>query len=112
MKRILACLIAAACLLTAFALAEGPTMTMKVIKCKQAVNLRRSPSTDSDSLGLVPLGTELTGCSAVEGSDWIMVTYQDITGYAGTLVSPARTAGTPPRPLRPPVSRYRPGDSG
>ena len=81
MKRILACLIAAACLLTAFALAEGPTMTMKVIKCKQAVNLRRSPSTDSDSLGLVPLGTELTGCSAVEGSDWIAVNYQGVDGF-------------------------------
>ena len=81
MKMILACLIAVACLLTAFALAEEPTMTMKVIKCKQAVNLRKGPSTDTDSLGLVPLNTELTGCAAVEGSDWIVVTYQGITGY-------------------------------
>ncbi len=83
MKRILACLIAVACLLTAFALAEEPkpTMTMKVIKCKQAVNLRKGPSTDTDSLGLVPLDTELTGCVAEEGTDWVRVTFQDVTGY-------------------------------
>ena len=83
MKRILACLIAVACLLASFALAEEPktTMTMKVIKCKQAVNLRKGPGTDTDSLGLVPLNTELVGCVAVEGSDWVQVTFQDVTGY-------------------------------
>lgn len=83
MKRIIVCMIALACLLTAFALAEEPTvtMTMKVIKCKQAVNLRKTPSTNADSLGLVPLDTELTGCAAVEDSDWISVTYEGVAGY-------------------------------
>ena len=82
MKRILACLVAIACLMTAvatFALAE--TMTMRVIKVKEAVNLREGPSTDTNSVGLVPLGTELTGCEKVEGSDWIRVTYQGAVGY-------------------------------
>lgn len=85
MKRFLACLIAVACLLMAFAVAEEAEtpvkMTMKVIKCKQAVNLRRGPSTDTDSLGLVPLNTELTGCVAEPGSDWVLVTYEGISGY-------------------------------
>ena len=85
MRRLLACIVAIACLLTAFAtfaLADGEIIgSMKVIKCKQAVNLRKGPSTDTPSLGLVPLGTVLDGCAKVDGSEWIAVNYQGQAGY-------------------------------
>ena len=78
MKRFLACLIAVACLLTAFAaLAED----MKVIKVNVAVNMRQQTNTDSAVMAQVPLGTVLTDCQRVEGTNWYAVHYEGIAGY-------------------------------
>lgn len=79
MKRIMACVLALACLLMATALAEG--LSMQVVNVKNSVNLRQQPSTDSASLGMVPVGTVVTDCSKVEGSDWYAVTYEGVSGY-------------------------------
>lgn len=85
MKRILACVVAMACLLTALAacaVAEGESLgDMKVIKVKEAVNLRKGPSTDTASLGTVPLGSIVNDCTTVPGSDWIAVNYNGVAGY-------------------------------
>ena len=79
MKRILACLLAIACLLTAVsALADGD---MRVIKVKKAVNMRQKPNTDCDVVAQVPLGTVLSGCQKEEGTEWYACTYQGISGY-------------------------------
>ena len=79
MKRIMACLLALVCLLTFTAFAEG--FTMKVVNVKEAVNLRRGPSTDTESLGLVPVGTVLEGCEKAEGTEWYAVNFNGVTGY-------------------------------
>lgn len=82
MKRMTACLLAIVCLLTAFAFAEGERIgDMKVIKVKQSVNLRKGPSTDTASIGQVPLGAIVTDCTKVEGSEWIAVNYNGVAGY-------------------------------
>ena len=60
MKRIMACLVAVVCLLTSFAFAEG--LSMKVVNVNTAVNLRKGPSTDTESLTQVPMGTIVTDC--------------------------------------------------
>lgn len=81
-KRILAGLLAIACLLTGVALAETTYHgDMKVIKVKQAVNMRKGPSTDTASVGKVPVDTVLSGCTQEEGSDWIKVQYEGKDGY-------------------------------
>ena len=77
MKRILACLIAAVCLLTSFAFAEGGYM--KVVNVKEAVNLRKGPSTDTEALTQVPVGTVVTDC--VKEGDWFQVNYNGTVGY-------------------------------
>jgi len=101
MKRILACIIAIACLLTAVAaLADGD---MRVIKVKQAVNMRQQTNTDSAVVAQVPLGTVLSGCTKVEGTDWYQVTYEGATGYiredflesVGGQSAPAETQSEP-----------------
>ena len=79
MKRIMACLMAAICLMTAFAFAEGATM--KVVNVNEAVNLRQGPSTDTASLAKVPLGTVVTDCVKVDGSEWFSVNFNGIAGY-------------------------------
>ena len=79
MKRIVACLLAVVCLLTAVAFAEG--VTMKVVNVKSNVNLRKGPGTDTKSLGKLPLGTIVTDCVKVEGSDWVAVNYNGTAGY-------------------------------
>ena len=82
LKRMMACLLAVCLLAACAALAAGEYIgDMKVINCKQAVNLRQKPGTDSASLGLVPLNAVVNSCSKVEGSDWVQVTYQGVTGY-------------------------------
>ena len=79
MKRILACLLAIACLLAAVgALADGD---MRVIKVKKAVNMRQKPNTDCDVVAQVPLGTVLSGCKKEEGTEWYLCTYEGISGY-------------------------------
>lgn len=79
MKRIMACLLAFVCLLTFTAFAEG--ITMKVVNVKEAVNLRSGPSTDTESLGLVPVGTLLEGCEKAEGTEWYAVNFNGVAGY-------------------------------
>lgn len=81
MKRMMACLLALVCLMTAFAFAEGELGDMKVIKVKEAVNLRKGPGTDTASLGTVPLGAIVNNCTKVKGSDWIAVNYNGVAGY-------------------------------
>ena len=79
MKRIMACLMAAICLLTAFAFAEGASM--KVVNVNEAVNLRKGPSTDTESLAKVPVGTVVTDCVKVDRSEWYSVNYNGVAGY-------------------------------
>ena len=81
MKRVLACVLAAVCLLACFALAEENLGNMKVIKVNEAVNMRKGPSTDTDKVGQVPLGAIVNDCHTVDGSDWIAVNYQGVAGY-------------------------------
>ena len=109
MKRILACAVAVACLLTAcatFALADG--IAMKVIKVNEAVNMRQQTNTDSAIVGKVPKGTVLEGCTPVEGSQWIAVTYQGIAGYIrGDFLEPvdgSAPAAAPAAPAAAPAS--------
>ena len=80
MKRFLACLVAVACLLTAFATVALADI-MKVVNCNQWVWLRKGPNTNSEGLAHVPLGTELPNCAADEGSEWIAVTFEGQEGY-------------------------------
>jgi len=77
MKRIMVCLLAAICLLTSFAFAEG--LYMKVVNVNTAVNLRKGPSTDTEALGQVPVGTVVTDC--VKEGDWYQVNYNGTVGY-------------------------------
>ncbi|MBQ9038002.1 MAG: SH3 domain-containing protein [Clostridia bacterium] len=77
MKRIMACLLAAVCLLTSFAFAEG--LYMKVVNVNTAVNLRKGPSTDTEALGQVPVGTVVTDC--VKEGKWYQVNYNGTVGY-------------------------------
>lgn len=77
MKRIMACLLAAVCLLTSFAFAEG--LYMKVVNVNTAVNLRKGPSTDTEALGQVPVGTVLSDC--VKEGKWYQVNYNGTVGY-------------------------------
>lgn len=77
MKRIMACLVAVVCLLTSFAFAEG--LTMKVVNVNTAVNLRKGPSTDTESLDQVPVGTIVTDC--VQEGKWYQVNYNGTVGY-------------------------------
>ena len=77
MKRILACLVAAVCLMTSFAFAEG--LYMKVVNVNEAVNLRKGPSTDTESLTQVPVGTIVTDC--VKDGKWYQVNYNGVVGY-------------------------------
>ncbi len=77
MKRILACLVAMVCLLTSFAFAEG--ISMKVVNVNTAVNLRKGPSTDTESLTQVPVGTVVTDC--VKDGKWYQVNFNGVVGY-------------------------------
>ncbi|MDO4867192.1 MAG: SH3 domain-containing protein [Clostridia bacterium] len=84
LKRVFACLLVACLLLGmgAIALAEPEYIgDMTVIKCKEAVNLREGPSTDTPSLGLVPLGTVVTGCTREAGQEWVHVNFGGTLGY-------------------------------
>ncbi len=94
MKRILACALIVACLLTAFAVAEGESMTMKVIKCKQHVNIRQYPSTDYAIVGQAPLGAVLEGCEkSPKNPDWYAVQYNGVAGYIrGDFLEPVEGA--------------------
>ena len=77
MKRIMVGLLAAICLLTSFAFAEG--LYMKVVNVNTAVNLRKGPSTDTESLTQVPVGTIVTDC--VQEGKWYQVNYNGTIGY-------------------------------
>ncbi len=77
MKRIMACLLAVLCLLTSFAFAEG--LYMKVVNVNEAVNLRKGPSTDTEALGQVPVGTVLSDC--VKEGKWYQVNFNGVVGY-------------------------------
>ena len=77
MKRIMACLVAVVCLLTSFAFAEG--ISMKVVNVNTAVNLRKGPSTDTEALTQVPVGTVVTDC--VKDGDWYQVNFDGVVGY-------------------------------
>lgn len=84
MKRIMACLLAAVCLLTSFAFAEG--IYMKVVNVNTAVNLRKGPSTDTEALGQVPVGTVVTECvtdgkKQADGQVWYQVNFDGTVGY-------------------------------
>ena len=84
LKRVFACLLAACLLLGmgAIALAETEYIgDMTVIKCKEAVNMRQGPSTDTPSLGLVPLGAVVTECTRESGQEWVCVNYNGTQGY-------------------------------
>ena len=82
LRRFLAGLVALACLLSAFALAEGESYSMRVIKCSTRVNIRQYPNTNSAIVGQAPLGATLVGCQiAAKGSDWYAVVYEGVAGY-------------------------------
>lgn len=84
MKRIMACLLAAVCLLTSAAFADG--LYMKVVNVKEAVNMREVPGPDGKVLTQVPVGTILTDC-ATDGAKqadkyvWYQVNYNGVVGY-------------------------------
>ena len=77
MKRIMTCLLAVVCLMTSFAFAEG--LYMKVVNVNEAVNLRKGPSTSTEALCQVPLGTVVTDC--VKEGDWVKVNFDGTIGY-------------------------------
>ena len=77
MKRIMACLVAVVCLLTSFAFADG--LYMKVVNVNEAVNMRKGPSTDTEALTQVPVGTIVTDC--VKEGKWVQVNYNGTIGY-------------------------------
>ena len=113
MKRIMACLLALVCLLTFTAFAEG--ITMKVVNVKEAVNLRRGPSTDTESLGLVPVGTVLEGCEKAEGTDWYAVNFEGVTGYIRSdkleaVEAPAEEPVVEEAPAEEPVAEEAPAE--
>ena len=108
MKRILACALIVACLLTAFAMAEGEALTMKVIKCKQHVNIRQYPSTDYAIVGQAPLGAVIEGCEkSPKNPDWYAVQYNGVAGYIrGDFLEPVEAA-----PAAEPVEAPVPADA-
>lgn len=82
MKRILACLVVVACLLPAFALADGDPVDMRVIKVNTRVNIREYPGTEYAIVGKAPLGAELRGCQqSSKNPDWYAVIYEGVSGY-------------------------------
>ncbi len=98
MKRIMACLLVIACLLSAVVVAAGESM--KVIKVKQAVNLRKGPSTDTASLAMVPLGTIVTDC--VKEGQWYSVNYNGTVGYIrGDFLEAVVTSDSAPAAAEP-----------
>jgi len=109
MKRIMACLLAIVCLMTAlvFAMAEG--MTMKVVNVNEAVNLREKPNTDSKKLASVPKGALVTDCEKVKGSEWYSVNYEGIQGYIRgdklEVVETAPAAEPEPAPAEQPAEQ-------
>ena len=109
MKRFLACLLVVACLLSAFALADSESVDMKVIKCKERVNIRQYPNINSVIVGKAPLGAVLVGCQkAAKGSDWYAVIYEGVAGYIrGDFLEPVAAAEEPaaeePAPEEPAV---------
>ncbi len=82
MKRLLACLLVVACLLMGFALAEGETLDMRVIKCTTRVNIREYPTTNATVVSHAPLGAVLVGCQKCpRAPEWYAVVYEGIAGY-------------------------------
>ena len=82
MKRLLACLLAVACLLMGFALAEGEALDMRVIKCTTRVNIREYPTTNATVVSHAPLGAMLVGCQKCpRAPEWYAVVYEGIAGY-------------------------------
>ena len=82
MKRLLACLLAFACLLMGFALAEGEALDMRVIKCTTRVNIREYPTTNATVVSHAPLGAMLVGCQKCpRAPEWYAVVYEGIAGY-------------------------------
>ena len=84
MKRIMACLLAAACLLTSVAFADG--IYMKVVNVNTAVNMRETPGPDAKVLTQVPVGTVLSDCvtDGAKQADkyvWYQVNYNGVVGY-------------------------------
>ncbi len=108
MKRILACALILACLLTAFVVAQGESLTMKVIKCKQHVNIREYPSTDYTIVGQAPLGAVIEGCEkSSKNPEWYAVQYNGVAGYIrGDFLEPVEAA-----PVEAPVEAPVPADA-
>ena len=79
MKKVLVC--ALALLLIAAALAEGVYYgEMVVMHCQEWVSLRSEPSTDSQRLAKVPLGTAVQDCVLASGG-FIQCEYKGMQGY-------------------------------
>ena len=99
MKRFLACLVAVACLLAAFAcvLAEEESVNMRVIKCSERVNIREYPNTNSTIVGKAPLGAILLGCQqSKKAPDWYAVIYDGVAGYIrGDFLEPVGDTAAP-----------------
>ena len=112
MKRIMACLLALVCLLTLTAFAEG--ITMKVVNVREAVNLRRGPGTDTESIGLVPVGTVLEGCEKAAGG-WYSVNYNGVAGYIrgdklAVVEAPAEAPAAEAAPAEEPAAEAAPAE--
>ena len=99
MKRFLACLVAVACLMTAFAfaLAEGESVDMRVIKCSVRVNIRQYPNINATIVGKAPLGAVLVGCQkSAKAPDWYAVVYEGVAGYIrGDFLEPVGETAAP-----------------
>ncbi len=81
MKRLLACLLTVACLLTAVALAEGEALNLRVIKCSERVNIREYPTTNATIVSKAPLGAIVVGQQCSRNPEWYAVVYNGIAGY-------------------------------
>ncbi len=55
---------------------------MKVVKCKQSITLRSQPSTKAAEIIQIPLGATVSKLYWKENSDFYLVNYEGLTGFA------------------------------
>ena len=73
----------------AFAKSYGFVGDMKVVNCKEWVSLRAEPSTESERIAKIPLGSIVNTCTTYSNG-WVRGTFFGKTGYiAGDYLVPA-----------------------
>ena len=89
MKKLISIVLIAVFMLCAFAFADETYMgDMQVVNCKEWVSLRAEPTTESDRLNKIPLGSVVTDC-VIYDDGWVYGSYFGQYGYiSGDYLAP------------------------